>query len=302
MRIHLLWLLVLCVPCLLAAPASGEVYTWTDEHGRVHMTDDLSTVPPQYRKGAKRPEQADASPDRRWNHVPSDSPAWKGAPAAAAQASIAPGTGAGRRHVLHVERAGREMVVRATLDGGVTVPFVVDTGAMLNTIPLWAVRQLGVEFDADTASTTIVGIGGQPMTVPVVTIRRVKIRSVVVENVEMAVLETMKKGLLGMTFFNNFRVSTDPIAGTLTLEEIDLNAVEGIHGGLGERGWRSKFKQIHHKIAQLERNRENIPSEFETVATPYREQVDEALAYWEHQLNLLEAKASRAGVPQTWRE
>jgi clan AA aspartic protease (TIGR02281 family) len=302
MRIRLLWLLVLAAPCLLAAPASAEVYTWTDERGQVHMTDDLSTVPPQYRKGAERPDQAEASLDRRWNHLPRESPAWKGAAAPSAQAAVAPGPGGARRHVLHVERAGREMVVRATLDGGVQVPFVVDTGAMLNTIPLWAVRQLGLEFDADTASTTIVGIGGQPMTVPVVTIRRVKIRSVVVENVEMAVLDTMSKGLLGMTFFNNFRVSTDPIAGTLTLEEIDLNAVEGIHGGLDEKAWRNKFKQIHHQIAQLERSRENIPGEFETIATPYRERVDEELAYWEHQLNLLEAKASRAGVPQTWRE
>jgi clan AA aspartic protease (TIGR02281 family) len=300
MRIHVLGPLALS--CLLVAPAAAEVYTWTDEQGRVHMTDDLSTVPPQYRKGAERPEPAEAEPDRRWNQVPSESPAWKGgAPAAAEPAS--PGqTRKARRHVLYVERAGREMVVRATLDGGVRVPFVVDTGAMLNTIPAWAVRQLGIEYDADTASTTIVGIGGQPMTVPLVTIRRVKIRSVVVENVEMAVLDTMPKGLLGMTFFNNFRVSTDPIAGTLTLEEIDLNAVEGIYAGLDEKAWRSKFKHIHHQIAQLEQRRDNIPAEFETVAAPYREQVDEALAYWENQLDLLEAKASRAGVPQTWRE
>jgi hypothetical protein len=34
---------------LLASPASGDIYRWEDGSGGIHFTDDLSTVPPQYR-------------------------------------------------------------------------------------------------------------------------------------------------------------------------------------------------------------------------------------------------------------
>ena len=40
---------VLLALCVLAAPVSAQIYTWTDARGRVHMTDDLSAVPPEQR-------------------------------------------------------------------------------------------------------------------------------------------------------------------------------------------------------------------------------------------------------------
>ena len=58
-----------------------------------------------------------------------------------------------------------------------------------------------------------------------------------------------------MPFFNNFRVSLDPTRGTLVLEEIDINSIEGIYGGLNQTAWRTKFRQVH---GQLERVRERL--------------------------------------------
>jgi hypothetical protein len=40
--------------CLLAAGSRAQVYEWTDDDGRVHMTDDLSQVPPGQRSEAER--------------------------------------------------------------------------------------------------------------------------------------------------------------------------------------------------------------------------------------------------------
>ena len=294
-----------CLPALIAATCIGaahlraEIYTWTDADGRVHMTDDRAQVPPEQRQSALRPE-VPAQQERRtsgWNTLPSSENSVWNTPAPATRPRKEPG----RKHVLYVARAGREMSVSVTLDGTEGVPFIVDTGAMLNTIPLWAVQKMGIELTADLPTTSLAGIGGVPMQVPVITVARVEVGTAVVENVEMAVLSTMRRGLLGMPFFNHFRVHTDPTTGRLTLEEIDLDAVEGVHGGLGERAWRSKFAQIYGQLERLNELKANIPSHFETASGPYVEQLELKEEYWRAQLEDLEDEATRASVPAAWR-
>ncbi len=189
---------VCSVLCLLAASASGEIYQWTDADGQVHMTDDLSQVPASQRPGAKR-EVNDSTPSRGWNNIVIP-------PASPAQPGWEPAAKSGRRHVLGVQRAGNEIRLLATLNGSLAWPYVADTGATLNTLPRSAADRLGITIDADTPTTVVAGIGGVGMQVPVVTIRSVRIGSAVVENVEMAVLDTMTTGLLGMPFFNKGRV------------------------------------------------------------------------------------------------
>lgn len=291
---------LIAATCMGAAHARADIYTWTDANGRVHMTDDRSQVPPEHRATARQPEVPvqDLPRSNAWNTVPgTNSSLWK-VPVPASEVEH----DRGRKHVLYVDRAGREMSLSVTLDGTPGLPFIVDTGAMLNTIPLWAVEQMGIELTPELPRTRVSGIGGRGMEVPVITVARVEVGTAVVENVEMAVLSTMRKGLLGMPFFNNFRVHTDPVSGRLTLEEIDLDSVEGVHGGLNEKAWRSKFRQIHQQLAYIEQQKENIPSYFETAAGPYVERLEKKEEYWERQLDDLEEKATRAGVPASWRQ
>ncbi len=290
--------------CIAAAGARAEIYTWTDSEGGVHMTDDRSQVPAEHRKSARRSEVPAQKPaPSKWNSLPQASQAlWQNSSPAAQRADSGDGDEeGGRKHVLYVDRAGREMVVAATLDGTTGIPFVVDTGAMLNTIPMWAVEKMGIELTPDLPSTSLAGIGGRAMQVPLIRIVRVEVGTAVVEDVEMAVLSTMNQGLLGMPFFNHFKVHTDPEAGRLTLEEIDLDAIEGVYGGLDEKAWRSKFRQIYGQLAHLRDLKEGIPSYFETVSGPYVERIDEREAYWHEQLEQLEERATRSGVPAAWR-
>ncbi len=289
---------------MAAAGARAEIYSWTDANGQVHMTDDRSQVPPEYRESARQPEIPAQKPGAsKWNSLPQTSQSvWKTASPAAHRAHDDDGNdGGGRKHVLYVDRAGREMVVSVTLDGTPGIPFVVDTGAMLNTIPIWAVEQMGIELTPDLPSTSLAGIGGRAMQVPLIRIARVEVGTAVVEDVEMAVLSTMNQGLLGMPFFNHFKVHTDPAAGRLTLEEIDLNGIEGVYGGLDEKAWRSKFQQIYGQLAHLLELKERIPSYFETASGPYVERIEEREEYWRQQLEDLEEHATRAGVPAGWR-
>ena len=179
--------------------------------------------------------------------------------------------------------------------------FKVDTGASLNTIPAWAVKEMGIEIDSDTPTISLVGISGKPARVPLVIIPSVRIGSVYVENVEMAVLDTMSSGLLGMPFFNHFQVNIDPAQGELRLTEIDLDKVDGIYGGMGEDAWRQRFGQLHHRLALIRKARDAVPDESATVAELYLQRLDEEEAKVQGQLDALEDRAQAAGVPPSWR-
>ena len=299
MRRTRLLLPVVCA-ALLAVPVSGgaESYTWTDDEGRVHFTDDLGQVPPPKRFRAKY--GVGSSPD---DLPPERSPNWSrfesAQPAAGARARAAPaGPSVGQRYEIPVAKAGLEMMVRAQLPNGVRANFIVDTGAMMNTIPRPVVEALGIRIDAGTPRTSLVGVGGRVQTVPVVSVRSLSVGGATVENVEMAVLDTLPYGLLGMPFFNHFKVETDPARGLLTLEQIDLEAVEGIYGGYGERYWRSQFRRIRSKLDELDAAGGDIPSHY----TGLLRQLEQARTYWRAQYEDLQARAARAGVPQGWRE
>jgi clan AA aspartic protease (TIGR02281 family) len=294
--------------------ARAEVYVWHDASGRVHMTDDLAQVPPAQRPAAARSaaEAARAAAVRTdTSGADAGVPALarpakpRARPAAPARSATSAATAsrsakspaAPRRHVLQVEVAGSVMRVQAEVDGAM-VPFVLDTGASICTIPRWALEPMGVELDADTAMIPVAGISGQAQLVPEIRVERVRIGEAEVGNLHMAVLDTMDEGLLGMPFFNHFKVSTDPAAGTLVLEEIDLDQVAGVAGGLNENAWRSRFRMRRAALEHIRAALEKLPSE----SLAPRRDLEAQETYWERQLELLDQEASEAEVPYSWRE
>lgn len=300
MRRQLLGAALLGAALLLSPVASAEFYRWVDAAGRLHVTDDLSQVPDSIRArveaaAAERPAESPGSLPN-WNQIPK--------PGGAASANAPPEAADARepsepkRYVIPVRRAGLELAVTALLDGRVNAVFKVDTGASINTVPRSVVDELGIQIDEGTPVTVVVGIGGKPMLVPVVELREVRLGDAVVERVEAAVLETMSYGLLGMPFFNHFRVETDPARGRLTLEEVDLGSVEGVYGGYPEEYWRARFRMLRAQLEKIDAYRARLPGEFGELHA----RLDSAERYWRDQYETLELRASRDGVPRTWRE
>ncbi len=203
-------LAVFCAP----AAARGDLYKWVDASGRFHVTDDLSQVPPKHRPDAEvKAREGAPLGSSGWNDINVESPAHREPIGVILPAGAAADESGGRTHAIQVRRAGRSIRVGALLNGSVTVPYIVDTGASINTIPRGVIDRLGIRIGDETPTTFVSGIGGKAMKVPVVTLRSVQIGTAVVEDVEMAVLDTMREGLLGMPYFNHFRVSLDPMAG-----------------------------------------------------------------------------------------
>jgi clan AA aspartic protease (TIGR02281 family) len=205
-RLRSRWAAVLLLGTLIASPASADIYRWVDAQGSVHFTDDPASVPATHRQEARSVDVA--ARDSRVNVVERNS----SVPTASRSSS--------GRHVVSLERAGLQMQVRALLNDSLEARFVVDTGAMMNSIPRSLVEKLGITIDARTPRVAVSGITAKAQLAPVVTLRNLKLGGAVVEQIEMVVLDTLDVGLLGMSFFNHFRVQTDPVRGTLTLEEI----------------------------------------------------------------------------------
>jgi len=296
--------LCVCI-CALAAGARADLYRWVDAQGHLHVSDDRSDVPPGATVTIQPTHNASPAPtsgDPPAAPAPAASPA---RPVLAVQppahASDAASAAAPRTHVLRFQRAGQDISLAVTLDDRATCDFKVDTGASINTIPRWVVDELGIEIRSDTPRISLVGISGQPALVPLIVVPSVRVGTVYVENVEMAVLDTMRSGLLGLPFFNHFKVQIDPARGEMRLTEIDLDKVEGVYGGMGEAAWRQRFRQLQERLALIKKARESVPEESETMAQNYFDQLDREEAKTQAELDALEDRAQAAGVPPEWR-
>ena len=287
------WIWAVALVSLAAAPASGELYQWVDPQGGVHVTENLLEVPAEQRP------RADQAAVGRARHPDSERRVSRVEPppgAAAAPASAPPGRP--MVHRLPIARAGHEIRLDVELDGALTVPFIADTGASVNTIPRWAVEKLGIEIPRDAPVIGMSGVSGAGMRAPLIEVDSVRVGTAQVERVEMAVIDTLDTGLLGMPFFNNFKVQIDPAQGVMTLEEIAPGAIDGLYGGYDEVMWRKKYAQIRAERARIDAAIDRVPSSYTSIIEKLEAQRD----YWDDQLDQLEERAQRAGVPHSWRE
>jgi clan AA aspartic protease (TIGR02281 family) len=293
-----LCLLLVCLP----GAARAELYRWVDEKGGVHFTENIWEVPPGQRIEADQDALRREREPAQFNRVEIPPPAALSPGSRSHPDTSTPRSAAKQKkrvHRLRIKRAGHEIKLGAEINGSLVVPVIADTGASINTLPAWAAERLGLVIDDETPVIGMRGVGGQPMRVPLVKIDSVQIGTAVVHDVEMAVVSTMSEGLLGMPFFNHFRLSVDPAGGVMTLEEIDLGQVAGIYGGYDESMWRMKFGQVHGQLTQVENALERVPS---TSYTSIIDKLEKEQAYWENQLEQLEERADQAGVPVEWRE
>jgi hypothetical protein len=160
------------------------------------------------------------------------------------------------------------------------------------------VQQLGIEVSRDAPVIGMAGVSGPPMRAPLVEIESVRVGTAVVENLEMAVIDTLDTGLLGMPFFNHFKTQIDPAQGVMTLEELAPGSIEGAYGGYDESMWRRKYAQIRREQERLDALLEQVPSSYTTII----EKLEAERDYWDRQLEQLEDRAQRAGVPHAWRD
>ncbi len=264
---------------LLATPAAaGEIYRWTDAQGRVHFTGDLSQVPREQRADARRRASEREDTGRLQTFRSPDAPEAR---------SRAPG----RTLQIPFDRQGTVMRIEARLNDTLTAPFIVDTGASGVAIPQWVADRLGLRVGPDTEWIRMRTANGV-VARPVVTLDSVEAGDARVEHLPATVNPTMEFGLLGGTFFNNFVYRVDVAAGAITLVPN-----EAVRGGLTRVQWGQQFQQLREALEALDAYTERTPETHSVRHT----QLTEHRALLTRQLQELEDRADRAGVPHAWR-
>ena len=280
----------LCLALLLAPlAAAAGIYQWTDEQGQIHFTQDLNQVPARHRSQAELRALAPPEPGRLQTYSQPAAPA----PATAAKFQAAPG----REIRVAVARAGTGMIVNVLLDGTVTAPFLVDTGATDVLIPAALAKRLGIEAGPETRTKSYRTANGV-VTQATVMLRSVDLGGAVVENVPASISPSMQIGLLGLSFFNHFTYHIDAAAGVLTLVPNDLAESGGILGGRSEAQWRAEYQDLHARIEAVDREYASKS----TSKAREREHLEKQRASLLGDLALLESEADRARVPMRWRD
>jgi aspartyl protease family protein len=262
---------------LIASGAIADIYRWTDESGTVHFAQDLSLVPPEHRDAAAKP-----APPRDRIQTYSSTGSRPQADAPTRQDGLIR---------IPFERRGSLMWVHATVNDRERVPFLIDTGASGVSLPAQVVSDLGIPIHSATPRVTI-GTANGTVRVPMIELDSVQLGRARVENLHATVNPTMDVGLLGGSFFNNFRYSVDAAASVITLAPNDA-----VRGGAAADQWREKFQRLRSSIDRLE----SYLSSKEITRDRRRLELEESLASMKASLQDLEIEANHARVPQTWR-
>ena len=282
----------LLIVALGSGLARAEIYQWTDSAGRVHFTQNLGQVPPQYRAMA----EARANSRRRDPVQRVQTYATPAAPDPGGGTALGMQPNADETYRISVSRAGTGMLVQVLLNGTTSAPFLIDTGASDVLVPKSVADRLGLQVGPKTRTKRYATANGV-VTHPVVMLRSVALGGARVENVPASITSDLQFGLLGLSFFNHFTYKIDAAQGIVTLKPNHLAEAGGIRGGRSEAQWRSEYRGLRMRIASVGAEKTRTPS---THSREHR-RLERRAADLGRELKLLEGEADQARVPMTWR-
>ncbi len=267
----------------IAAPARSEIYRWTDAAGRLHFTERIEQVPPEHRAAARESATSSRGADRvhTYSGSASDPPA-----------SLAPDRRSRGEVEIPFTKMGSLMRVDARVNGVVSIPFLIDTGASGVSIPASYASKLGVRIRPDTPRVQVTTANGV-VARPLISLDSIELNGARVENLAATVDPGLEFGLLGGSFFNNYIYRVDAARGVMTLEPNS-----GLRGGMDEAQWRERFRTWTDPLQRLDaylREHPYIEAHERAALMERQQELQAGLRDLEHHANQLD-------VPQVWRE
>jgi clan AA aspartic protease (TIGR02281 family) len=262
---------------LLSAAAHGTIYKWTDQDGKVHFTDNVWAIPPEYRQQAQ---------ERRGGTAPTQRPELPPTALPPADDPIS------KHYIIPFRRAGSMMLVDVVVDQFLKSRLLVDTGATFTVISTAMARQLALNLD-NAALIPLQSASGVFLA-PLTKVKSIAVGDAIAQDVEVVVHDIGQGttgGLLGMSFLDNFQVTINTTVERMTLSPLMPPPGETLYGGRPEDWWRRKFRFYRRQIEALE----------EVLAKKPSAKLTRSLRYLQTELETLEHQASLAAVPRQWR-
>jgi len=289
----LVFLSILCPVCSLG----GEFYKWVDAEGTVHVTDNIASIPPQYRDQVqKRVSQAAPEPEAKPEPQKSST----------GNTHAPPEAGLKRFEVPYrpFEGMARRIIIPVTLNNSVPARLLLDTGSPGLVITPDLADRLGL-FDKQDGNllTTAGGIGGR---VPAILsiVDSIKVGDAQADFLPATITPLGSddyEGLVGMDFVANYRIAIDTTNNVLVFFELPPRSDKP--GGHDEAWWRQHFDRFSRAKTEWSNYLEEVgkanlsTSETQKFSTFAKSQCDEA----DKLLRKLEIYARDNAVPITWR-
>jgi hypothetical protein len=284
-----LFIILLAIHSAIAV--GGDLYKWVDKEGVVHMTDNPSQVPPQYREQVEKRNLQIAVPpgpepsirtrnvggsDLRYFEVPYEG----------------------------YEGASRRIIISVTLNESVTARLLLDTGSPGLMISPELANRMGILGNENDGLKVLTGgIGGTtPANLAVVdTIRVGDAVSEFLPAIITKIPSSEFEGLVGMDFLANYRLSIDANRSVLVFNELPPQSDKP--GGHDESWWRSNFRKIANLRSEWSGYLEKMRLD-DTVSNEKDRRVEIAKKQYEEADKLyrkLDRYARDKTVPMDWR-
>jgi clan AA aspartic protease (TIGR02281 family) len=272
---RLSWVLLL----LTLAPAYAEIYKWVDRDGRVHFSDTLAGIPPEYRDRIE--EKVGLTSTLRSSPAPQR--------VLPERLTIAP---APPSYAVPLRRDGNAILVEALVGGTVRTRLLLDTGAEFTVLSTAAARRLALNLGS--AAVIPLRSASGIFFAPMLKVPSIAVGEAVAYDVEVIVHGATPglDGLLGMSFLDNFLVTISTSDERLILAPLTDSMDAERYDGHPKDWWLRKFRFYRTQIETLKGY----------SGSRYALEMERTLRYFRAELEALERQASQAGVPRRWRD
>jgi clan AA aspartic protease (TIGR02281 family) len=279
-------LVLFVVFCIVQGSLAG-IFSYRDDKGTIHFTDDISKIPKQYRnrkKGVRKHREA------------------RGVYRATPQPSVAielPGSVLSNREVQVplIPVGGGNFLIETVLNGRVKARLMLDTGASLITLTEDVGNKLGLSPYFNSAELPFNTAGGEDW-MPLVALEIVAVGSAETRLVEASINSHIKEidGLLGMSFLGDFRFEIDRTNKLLTLKS-PQNRDKLVWDGKPGSWWKNRFEHYDTTIKGYSSRASFLQRRGHAKAPNMQKTVE----FYKDLRQKLKTRASISGLPNRFR-
>jgi clan AA aspartic protease (TIGR02281 family) len=277
-------LVALLIPFYFAPHGETAIFSYKDEKGAIHFTDDLSNIPEKFRENGK---DFPKHKEKRRSSTPAPVPV----------EVLGVVLNSNEVQVPLIPVSGGNFLVDVLLNGRVKARLMLDTGASFITLSQEIGQKLGV-FSSGTFPEMPFNTAGGEEWMPLIALQTVSAGNAESKLVEASIGKHIKDidGLLGMSFLGDYRFEIDRTNKRLTIKPPSKQG-EMTWGGKPGNWWKGRFEYyassingFDHRAKQMQRKRHPKSANMLKTAEFYKDLEQK-----------LKSRAMIAGVPERFR-